>query len=264
MRRINCSWLVGSPSSCTIPQSSTKKSSQFHLPLGPRFSPVCPGVPPAFSRSAIRSTAPSSCSASGTISRNTGGGAARYVGDGHAQSVIDDERAKEVGGIDERPRHLSRQLGEHLLLRLLVAGDLCAEFGEGVTSELRSELGESLALPLWCAPGVPHRFFRFLPKCWCRRKESNLMTPPLPRVCSTPELRRLLEARARCHRLLEPCKRIEATWRPPSSPSEEPKHSARTRAEKAARAARVAKEMRLNLLKRKAQQRAKRDQGKPG
>ena len=39
---------------------------------------------------------------------------------------------------------------------------------------------------------------------------------------------------------------------------------ARTRAEKAARAARVAKEMRLNLLKRKAQQRAKRDQGKPG
>ena len=51
---------------------------------------------------------------------------------------------------------------------------------------------------------------------------------------------------------------------PAKPPSEEPKHSARTRAEKAARAARVAKEMRLNLLKRKAQQRAKRDQGKPG
>jgi hypothetical protein len=52
---------------------------------------------------------------------------------------------------------------------------------------------------------------------------------------------------------------------PPVKPaSKEPKHSARTRAEKAARAARVAKEMRLNLLKRKAQQRARCEKGKPG
>jgi hypothetical protein len=50
----------------------------------------------------------------------------------------------------------------------------------------------------------------------------------------------------------------------PKPSSKEPKHSARTRAEKAARAARVAKEMRLNLLKRKAQQRAKRENGASG
>lgn len=40
-------------------------------------------------------------------------------------------------------------------------------------------------------------------------------------------------------------------------PPRQPKHSARTSADKAARAARVAQEMRQNLLKRKAQQRAK-------
>jgi hypothetical protein len=50
---------------------------------------------------------------------------------------------------------------------------------------------------------------------------------------------------------------------PAKPPSNEPKHSARTRAEKSARAARVAKEMRLNLLKRKAQQRARRAKGEP-
>ena len=49
---------------------------------------------------------------------------------------------------------------------------------------------------------------------------------------------------------------------PPAKPAaNEPMHSARTRAEKAARVARVAEEMRLNLLKRKAQQRAKREPG---
>ena len=40
-------------------------------------------------------------------------------------------------------------------------------------------------------------------------------------------------------------------------PPKQPQHSARTGADKAARAARVAQEMRRNLLKRKAQQRAK-------
>ena len=46
-------------------------------------------------------------------------------------------------------------------------------------------------------------------------------------------------------------------------PPEQPKHAARTSAEKAARAARVAQEMRKNLLKRKAQQRAKREKSRP-
>jgi hypothetical protein len=60
---------------------------------------------------------------------------------------------------------------------------------------------------------------------------------------------------------------VEPSSPKPGSPkpgSKAPKHSTRTRAEKAARAARVAKEMRLNLLKRKAQQRAKREKGAPG
>ena len=52
---------------------------------------------------------------------------------------------------------------------------------------------------------------------------------------------------------------------PPIKPAAaEPQHSPRTRAEKAARAARIAEEMRSNLLKRKAQQRARREQGTPG
>ena len=53
---------------------------------------------------------------------------------------------------------------------------------------------------------------------------------------------------------------------PPAAkpPPVEPKHSAHTRAEKAAREARVADEMRLNLLKRKAQGRARRAKGEPG
>jgi hypothetical protein len=51
---------------------------------------------------------------------------------------------------------------------------------------------------------------------------------------------------------------------PAKPPPTQPKHSARTSAEKAARQARVAQEMRLNLLKRKAQQRAKGEKGKPG
>jgi hypothetical protein len=46
-------------------------------------------------------------------------------------------------------------------------------------------------------------------------------------------------------------------------PPEQPKLSARASAEQAARAARVAKEMRRNLLKRKAQQRAKRERSEP-
>jgi hypothetical protein len=49
----------------------------------------------------------------------------------------------------------------------------------------------------------------------------------------------------------------------PADPPGQPKHSARTRADKAARAARVAEEMRKNLLKRKAQQRAKRGKSGP-
>jgi hypothetical protein len=52
---------------------------------------------------------------------------------------------------------------------------------------------------------------------------------------------------------------------PPETPtSAAPQHSARTRAEKAAREARIAQEMRSNLLKRKAQQRARREKGAPG
>ena len=51
---------------------------------------------------------------------------------------------------------------------------------------------------------------------------------------------------------------------PGQPPPQEPHHSARTRAGKAARQARVAQEMRLNLLKRKAQQRAQREKDKPG
>jgi len=52
---------------------------------------------------------------------------------------------------------------------------------------------------------------------------------------------------------------------PPAEPaSGQPKHSARIRAEKAARDARIAQEMRSNLLKRKAQQRARREKGEPG
>jgi hypothetical protein len=52
---------------------------------------------------------------------------------------------------------------------------------------------------------------------------------------------------------------------PPVKPaSAAPKHAARTRADKAARAARIAEEMRSNLRKRKAQQRAKRAKGEPG
>jgi hypothetical protein len=43
----------------------------------------------------------------------------------------------------------------------------------------------------------------------------------------------------------------------------QPKHSAGTAASKAARQARLAEEMRSNLLKRKARQRAQRDRGKP-
>jgi hypothetical protein len=45
--------------------------------------------------------------------------------------------------------------------------------------------------------------------------------------------------------------------------SKQPKHSARTAADKAARDARIAEEMRKNLLKRKAQQRAKREKSEP-
>jgi hypothetical protein len=50
---------------------------------------------------------------------------------------------------------------------------------------------------------------------------------------------------------------------PAKDPPQQPKHSAPTSAEKATRAARVAQEMRKNLLKRKAQQRAKREKGEP-
>jgi hypothetical protein len=46
-------------------------------------------------------------------------------------------------------------------------------------------------------------------------------------------------------------------------PPQQPKRSARARADQAARAARLAREMRSNLLKRKAQQRAKRQKSEP-
>jgi hypothetical protein len=49
----------------------------------------------------------------------------------------------------------------------------------------------------------------------------------------------------------------------PENPPKRPRHSARTAAEKAAREARVAEEMRQNLLKRKARQRAQREHRKP-
>jgi hypothetical protein len=52
--------------------------------------------------------------------------------------------------------------------------------------------------------------------------------------------------------------------RPAKPASGQPKHSPRTRADKAARDARIAEEMRSNLLKRKAQQRARREKGEPG
>ena len=45
----------------------------------------------------------------------------------------------------------------------------------------------------------------------------------------------------------------------PRSETRQPEHSARTAAGKAARAARLAEEMRQNLLKRKARQRAERE-----
>jgi hypothetical protein len=54
--------------------------------------------------------------------------------------------------------------------------------------------------------------FRGLPRCAMPSQvlvppvRIELTTPPLPRVCSTPELRRLLKARARCHRPAGPCK----------------------------------------------------------
>ena len=56
-------------------------------------------------------------------------------------------------------------------------------------------------------------------------------------------------------------KRIAMTE--PSDKRPSPKHSTRTRAEKASRQAQLAAEMRKNLLKRKAQQRAQGDT-KPG
>jgi hypothetical protein len=62
---------------------------------------------------------------------------------------------------------------------------------------------------------------------------------------------------------LEPSLPDKPSSKEPKHSSKKPKHSARTRADKAARAARLAQEMRLNLLKRKAQQRAKRSKGAP-
>jgi hypothetical protein len=49
----------------------------------------------------------------------------------------------------------------------------------------------------------------------------------------------------------------------PADPRGQPKHAARTSADKPARAARLAQEMRKNLLKRKAQQRAQREKAGP-
>ena len=53
--------------------------------------------------------------------------------------------------------------------------------------------------------------------------------------------------------------------KPPAKPPRaKPKYTPRARADQAARQARVAKEMRANLHKRKAQQRARREQGEAG
>lgn len=53
--------------------------------------------------------------------------------------------------------------------------------------------------------------------------------------------------------------------KPPAKPPRaKPKHTPRAQADQAARQARVAKEMRANLQKRKAQQRARREQGEAG
>jgi hypothetical protein len=138
-----------------MPQSSIRHASQSHLGLGPRFSPRVPRCAPSFQQTCDSLDRAIYLFSHGDHLAQHGRDAARYVGDGQARRMIDDERAKYLGRIVERPRHLSRQLGE----RLLVAGDLCADLGEGIASELRSELGKSLTLSLWCAPGVPHRFF---------------------------------------------------------------------------------------------------------
>jgi hypothetical protein len=50
---------------------------------------------------------------------------------------------------------------------------------------------------------------------------------------------------------------------PQKPPAKQPKHSARTAADKAARQARLAEEMRMNLMKRKAQARARRERSQP-
>jgi hypothetical protein len=50
---------------------------------------------------------------------------------------------------------------------------------------------------------------------------------------------------------------------PPRPPAKRPRHLPGTDAAKAARQARVAEEMRANLKKRKARQRALQEQGKP-
>lgn len=53
--------------------------------------------------------------------------------------------------------------------------------------------------------------------------------------------------------------------KPPAKPPRaKPKHTPRAQADQAMRQARVAKEMRANLHKRKAQQRARREQGEAG
>jgi len=53
--------------------------------------------------------------------------------------------------------------------------------------------------------------------------------------------------------------------KPPAKPPRaKPKHTPRAQADQAARQARVAKEMRANLQKRKAQQRARREQDEAG
>jgi hypothetical protein len=67
--------------------------------------------------------------------------------------------------------------------------------------------------------------------------------------------------------LLQENRRNVAPAKPPplvKPASRQPKHGARTGAEKAARDARIAEEMRSNLRKRKAQQRARRAKGEPG
>ena len=64
-------------------------------------------------------------------------------------------------------------------------------------------------------------------------------------------------------RARKPTEQPKPSSRAGAGKAEQPKHAPRTAADKAAREARIAQEMRKNLLKRKAQQRAQREKSAP-